>query len=137
MIQQAGLREVLEQIPETHYVEVETNGGFASEIDEFIDHYNCSPKLKGSGNKSYELKLKDFSKTWYRFVIDQQEDVEESLAFIKREGIPRDRVSFSPQCTSREEQLQKLPWLAELCKDLHIRLSPRLHILLWGNQRGT
>jgi len=28
-------------------------------------------------------------------------------------------------------------WLAEICKGEGFRFSPRLHVELWGNRRGT
>jgi 7-carboxy-7-deazaguanine synthase len=28
-------------------------------------------------------------------------------------------------------------WLAEICKREGFRFSPRLHVELWGNRRGT
>jgi 7-carboxy-7-deazaguanine synthase len=28
-------------------------------------------------------------------------------------------------------------WLAEICKQEGFRFSPRLHVELWGNRRGT
>ncbi|MDP3975595.1 MAG: 7-carboxy-7-deazaguanine synthase QueE [bacterium] len=137
MLQQKDLREVLELLPDHYYVEVETNGSFAKESYEFIDHYNSSPKLSGSGNKPYELILKNFDKTWYKFVIDHQKDVEETLSFIEREGIPIHRVSFSPQSRTEEEAFEKSLWLMEICKDLKITFAPRMHIYYWGNKKGT
>lgn len=136
MIQQKGLKEVLQQL-KGYFIEVETNGGFESEIDEYIDQYNCSPKLKGSGNKDYELKLLPNEKTWYKFVIDSESDLEETLGYIEHHRLPNKRIQLMPQGITREESQKKSLWLSEQCKRHGLIFTPRLHILLWGNARAT
>lgn len=128
MIQQQFLRPVFEQLPE-YYVEVETNGGFASEIDEHIDQYNCSPKLIGSGNKSYDLKLLPNEKTWYKFVIDNESDLEETLAFIKQYQLPPERIQLMPQGQTKREQEEKMDWVETVSQKKGFHFTPRLHIL--------
>lgn len=136
MIQQAALAEILKALPET-FVEIETNGGFASQIDDYIDQYNCSPKLEGSGNKPYELKLLPNEKTWYKFVIDSDSDLEETLAYIDQYQLPHDRVRLMPQGETMEASREKSLWLIEKCKEHGFIFNPRLHVLLWGNTLGT
>jgi 7-carboxy-7-deazaguanine synthase len=128
MIQQQFLKPIFEQLPE-HYVEVETNGGFASDIDEHINQYNCSPKLTGSGNKSYELKLLPNEKTWYKFVIDTDEDLNETLDFIHDYKLPSDRIQLMAQGRTKVEQEEKMDWVEELSKEHGFFFTPRLHIL--------
>ena len=136
MIQQTALAQVLEQLP-GFFVEIETNGGFASEIDQYIDQYNCSPKLPGSGNKAYELKLLPNEKTWYKFVVDNESDLDETLQYISDHRLPHDRVRLMPQGETTETSKEKSLWLIEKCKALGFVFNPRLHVLLWGNTRGT
>jgi len=136
MIQQEALKPVLNQLTD-FFIEVETNGGFSSEIDEYIDQYNCSPKLKGSGNKPYELKLLPNEKTWYKFVIDNEDDLEETLTYIEQYQLPTERVQFMPQGQTKEELDQKTLWLADQCKINNFRFTNRLHVHLWGNTIGT
>ena len=38
---------------------------------------------------------------------------------------------------TREELAKRGPWLADVCKEQGFRYCPRLHIELYGNQRGT
>ena len=136
MIQQAALAEVLKELP-GFFVEIETNGGFASEIDQYIDQYNCSPKLPGSGNKAYELKLPPNEKTWYKFVVDNESDLDETLQYISDNQLPHDRIRLMPQGETSEVSKEKSLWLIEKCKELGFIFNPRLHVLIWGNTRGT
>lgn len=128
MIQQKGLKEVLQQL-NSYFVEIETNGSFASEIEEFVNQYNCSPKLKNSGNKAYELKLLPNDKTWYKFVVDTEEAFQEVLQYIDRYQLPHRRVRIMPEGRTAKETQKKSPWLIKLCKTHGFIFNPRLHLL--------
>ena len=136
MIQQEGLKEILKEL-KGYFVEIETNGGFTSSIDEFIHQYNCSPKLAGSGNNPYELKPFPNEKTWYKFVIDNDQDLTQTLEYIQVNNLPKNRVRFMPQGQTPEESKEKSLWLIEKCKEHGIIFNPRLHVLIWGNTMGT
>jgi len=77
----------------------------------------------------YEYQLK--------FVIAKREDVEEAAALVEQLGAARERVILMPEGTDRETLRERSVWLAEICKQEGYRFSPRLHVELWGNQRGT
>lgn len=136
MIQQQHLKKVLEQL-QGYFVEIETNGGFASTIDEYIHQYNCSPKLPGSGNKAYELKLLPNEKAWYKFVIDTDQDLKETLEYIEQYQLPKERIRLMPQGETPEASKEKSLWLIEQCKEHGFIFNPRLHVLIWGNTLGT
>jgi 7-carboxy-7-deazaguanine synthase len=42
-----------------------------------------------------------------------------------------------PLGTTQDELAERGAWLAELCKSYGYRFTPRLHIDLYGNRRGT
>lgn len=128
MIQQKGLKEVLEKL-NGYSVEIETNGGFASEMDEFIHQYNCSPKLKNSGNKPYELKLLPNEKTWYKFVVADEEAFQETLQCIQQYKLPQHRIRIMPEGKTAKETQEKSPWLIEKCKKYGFIFNPRLHLI--------
>ena len=87
-----------------------------------------------------------------KFVVDQPQDVEEiedlleDLAYnpllkpkyanrVKRvEGA---NVMLMPQGKTADEVQGKSAWLAEVCKDKGYVFSPRLHVDIWGDQRGV
>jgi 7-carboxy-7-deazaguanine synthase len=75
----------------------------------------------------------------FKFVVARPEDVEElehMLGALQRE-IPRHKVLLMPEGTSVEKMRSRASWLGELCKARGYRYAHRLHIELYGNQRGT
>ncbi len=73
-----------------------------------------------------------------KFVIDRPADVEEVLSLLTElPGVDWGKVLLMPQGVTREELATRGPWLADVCKEHGFRYCPRLHIELFGNQRGT
>jgi 7-carboxy-7-deazaguanine synthase len=74
-----------------------------------------------------------------KFVVAQPGDVDEiegMLASLRRE-IPRHRVLLMPEGVTLEKIRERAGWLGELCKARGYRYAHRLHLELYGNQRGT
>ncbi|HEY3304022.1 MAG TPA: 7-carboxy-7-deazaguanine synthase QueE [Candidatus Binatia bacterium] len=85
-------------------------------IEQFIDGYD------------YQLK----------FVVDNQNDFVEVEQILARLGnVERSHVLIMPQGTTKEELAERATWIVELCKEHRFSYTPRLHIELWGNRRGT
>lgn len=73
-----------------------------------------------------------------KFVIDSLDDVADVIAWLKEfPGVGPQNVYLMPQATDADTLREKSRWLADVCKDHGWRLSPRLHVELWGNQRGV
>jgi 7-carboxy-7-deazaguanine synthase len=83
--------------------------------------------LELMGRYPYQLK----------FVIEKPGDLEEVRALLETLGADRERVILMPEGTDRERLRERAVWLAEICKDEGFRFSPRLHVELYGNQRGV
>jgi len=47
------------------------------------------------------------------------------------------RVVLMPEGTDRDVLRERGIWLAEIAKAEGFRLTPRLHVELWGNRRGV
>jgi 7-carboxy-7-deazaguanine synthase len=77
----------------------------------------------------YEYQLK--------FVVAAPEDMEEIQTIVERLDVPAERVLLMPEGTCQETLAERGRWLAETCKKTGFRFCPRLHVLLWGNQRGV
>jgi 7-carboxy-7-deazaguanine synthase len=77
----------------------------------------------------YEYQLK--------FVIARPEDTGEAAALARELGAPADHVILMPEGIDRAVLSQRSVWLAEICKREGFRFSPRLHVELYGNLRGT
>jgi 7-carboxy-7-deazaguanine synthase len=71
-----------------------------------------------------------------KFVVAQPEDLAEIRTVVEQTGADRERVVLMPEGTEAEVLRERSRWLAEIAKQEGFRLSPRLHIDLYGNRRG-
>jgi len=73
-----------------------------------------------------------------KIVVDEPSDLAEIDLLLNRIGdVKPENVLLMPQGVSEEEFQPKRRWLGEMCKQRGFRYCPRLHILLYGNARGT
>jgi 7-carboxy-7-deazaguanine synthase len=74
-----------------------------------------------------------------KFVVANEADVLEVKALLAQIGlqVPADRVLLMPEGITMEALRSRQDWLVEVCKREGWRYSPRLHIELFGNRRGT
>jgi 7-carboxy-7-deazaguanine synthase len=72
-----------------------------------------------------------------KFVVQKPEDMAEIQALLAELKPERDRVVLMPEGTDRDLLRERALWLVDICRREKFRLSPRLHIELWGNQRGV
>ena len=94
-------------------------------------------KTAMSGNNTYSVRLRDYAKTIYKYVVGTKEHCEEALREIERQKLPRDRCFFMVLGTTAEEMLQRSPTIAEVCKKEGITLCIRLQSVLWNSARGV
>jgi 7-carboxy-7-deazaguanine synthase len=71
-----------------------------------------------------------------KFVVDEPQDLEEIQGIIRQTGADRSRVILMPEGRSAIMIQERGRWLAEIAKREKFRLSPRLHVDLWGDKRG-
>jgi len=84
-------------------------------------------------------------KCQWKFVIAAPEDLREMDELLSRLNAPRaggsrverDDVLLMPEGIDAATLSERSRWLADICKERGYRLSPRLHVYLWGNTRGT
>lgn len=73
-----------------------------------------------------------------KFVIDTPDDVADVQRWLAEFPEIRARnVYLMPQATDPQVLREKSRWLVDVVKQHRWRLSPRLHVELWGNQRGV
>lgn len=134
LIQQSSLKELFQELP-NYYIEMETSGSLKSHLDDYINHYNCSPKLSNSKNKEIRLEKFPSEKTYYKFVVSDEKNLTEIKAFIKKHKLQKDKIFLMPEGIKKRKLQEKSLWLAEICKRENLRFTPRLHINIWGNKR--
>ncbi len=72
-----------------------------------------------------------------KFVIKEPEDLAEVETMREALGAAAGKVLLMPEGTKAEVIRERGLWLAEICKQRGYRLSPRLHVDLWGDKRGV
>ena len=146
LIQQEHLVPLTTKLKEMKFrCEIETNGTFAPEAQmiDTISQWNVSPKTANSHNtrikREVKKALETFSKldnAYFKFVVSKLEDVDDVVNLVSAYSIPDNRVILMPEGTNPNVIHQKGLWLAEICKTKNLRFTTRLHILMWGNERG-
>ena len=145
LLQQAELSELIPLLPSISFIEVETNGTQIPKR-EFADlptQFNVSPKLSNSGIKE-EVRFKPdafrfFStreNAIFKFVVCDATDRAEVLDLQNTFEIPSSRIYLMPEGRDAETLKDRSLWLADICRDYGLHFSPRLHVLLWGNERA-
>jgi 7-carboxy-7-deazaguanine synthase len=72
-----------------------------------------------------------------KFVLDRPDDLGEVLGMLEQlPGVQPGKVLLMPQGITRAELAQRGLWVVELCKQHGFRYCPRLHVELYGNERG-
>ena len=125
--------------------EVETNGTIipAPELVRDVDQWNVSPKLESSGNPKERREIPraldafcQLTNAYFKFVVVEQQDVEEVCCLREKYGLPSQRIILMPEGQTKEAIQCRSRWISEACIREGFRFSTRLHILLWGDQRG-
>ncbi|HEY7338658.1 MAG TPA: 7-carboxy-7-deazaguanine synthase QueE [Bryobacteraceae bacterium] len=78
--------------------------------------------------REYEYQLK--------FVVSGPADLGEIEKILMETGAERGCVALMAEGTSPEAIRERASWIAEICKREGFRYSPRLHVDLWGDERG-
>jgi 7-carboxy-7-deazaguanine synthase len=72
-----------------------------------------------------------------KFVIARPEDMAEVRSLVDVFDADAGKVILMPEGIDAGVLRERSVWLAEICKREGFRFSPRLHVELWGNRRGT
>lgn len=107
--------------------------------ESIIEHYNwvVSPKLKNAYQEINEEALSFWSSRPYavfKFIIRSADDLQEVAYWQKTCLLDPNKIYIGLEGISLHSQLQ--PELVESIIEKGYHFSPRLHIILWGNQRG-
>lgn len=121
-------------------IEVETAGTLAPHPDvvALVDRFNVSPKLSNSGNPVERRHRPDVlrafeatGKAAFKFVVREVAELDEVAAF---DVSP---VWVMPEGRDAEVLAERMQALAPAVLARGWRLTPRLHVLLWGDRRGV
>jgi len=146
MIQQNRLIPLLKHLEGSgFFIEVETNGTIIPDqrLVNLVDHWSVSPKLRNSGNSQSLREVPEcyrlfagITSSHFKYVIQSEDDFKEVQTLADRYDLVPEKIILMPEAQSREDLLDRSRWVVELCKAQGYIFSTRLHILLWGNERG-
>lgn len=148
LLQQSAIHKLVfllrQRLPSLR-VEIETNGTiapsptFADQIDLFV----VSPKLRNSAvlekRRLRPRALASFpsDRAVLKFVVTNITDLGEVAEISALTDIPPNRIWVMPEGTTSDAVVRGLRTLSASAAPLGYNISPRLHILLWGDTRGT
>jgi 7-carboxy-7-deazaguanine synthase len=72
-----------------------------------------------------------------KFVVASPADMPEIHQLVEQLGAERARVLLMPEGRDAETLHERGRWIAEIAKQTGYRMSPRLHVELWGDRRGV
>lgn len=152
---------ILNELGETFTAEVESNGTIIphlhhsnfAESDYAKFNWNISPKGRNAGCELNEEALEHWARlaradaragarasVTFKWVVRHnhfQEDTDEILQIMQQFRVNPERVVLMPEGTTAESQVGRhCAALASFCQSQGMRYSPRLHVLLFGSERG-
>jgi 7-carboxy-7-deazaguanine synthase len=72
-----------------------------------------------------------------KFVVTSPADMDEITGLVDQLKAERFRVLLMPEGRDAETLRERGRWIAEIAKQTGYRMSPRLHVDLWGDRRGV
>jgi 7-carboxy-7-deazaguanine synthase len=95
------------------------------------ERLRLQPEVLRAWCSNYDFQLK--------FVIATEADVEEVRRVVASIEVPvsPEKILLMPEGITQEALRARQAWLVDVCKRNGWRYSPRLHIDLFGNKRGT
>lgn len=129
------------------YISFETNGTVVPNflllniIKPFNPIFVISPKLQFSKFKDVWTKhsmLNGSHDIYFKFVVENKDSLDDIQLFLNyRENIRQNMVYLMPEALSVADQVSKLDMVFDFAKRYNYRVTPRIHIMAYGNVRGV
>ena len=132
------------------HITIETAGTELVEVE--CDLMSISPKLAHSTPREGEWaarhealryrpetirRLMNRCEYQLKFVVAVESDLAEIDSIVSELQADRQRVLLMPEGIDVATMNERGAWVSEMCKREGYRFSPRLHVYLYGNRRGT
>lgn len=134
------------------FIELETNGTImpSMHLVSVTSRFVVSPKLSNMGEENAKKaanlygssmrawkKLAEINRACFKFVCRGLEDVPEIKGFVKNHKLPQEKCWLMPMGYTKEDILGRHMEVMEACRAERFNFSSRLHILSYGNKKGT
>jgi 7-carboxy-7-deazaguanine synthase len=142
-LEQPALGELLElALARWPRVEVETSGIAPPPASDPRLAWNVSPKLPSATPRwrdtwAHVAAWVEEPRATFKLVVGDAPDAEDAAELIARHALPRERVMLMPEGLTDAALKRRAEALAGECQRLGVRMSPRLHIWMWGARRGV
>ncbi len=93
----------------------------------------CSPKFINGSWHIIETNINKSHFFKFLYLLGWEDLI---LEFIERNGISKEKIYIMPLGKTKEEQLALMPHVFEFCKKHRFNMSPRLHVLCFGDKNG-
>ena len=133
------------------HITIETNGTLFEKVE--ADLLSISPKLENSNPSEFNHHFKqhqrnrinqpvlrqflDYYSCQLKFVVETERDLFEIHQLEREMQIPASIIVLMPQGITNDQIQERQNWVVETCKKYGYRYSPRLHVDIWGDTRGT
>jgi organic radical activating enzyme len=127
-------------------IHIETNGTLAPNdvTRTYVDHYTVSPKLTNAGAHK-PGQDPTIAPGWdshvapviFKFVCTDVADAVVAVHVADGYGMPRTAVWLMPEGRDTDTLLSRWPAIANLAVRLGCNATQRLHVLAWGDRKGT
>lgn len=147
LLQQEALLPLVRSLVESgRRIEIETNGTVIPSpgLLDSVTQFNVSPKTATFAGEKVPQNvrinpeaLRVFTasgKAIFKFVVSRKEELGEVAHYEEEFNLTP--LWVMPEGITRETVLDRMPWLADEAVRRNWNFSTRLHILLWGDQRG-
>jgi 7-carboxy-7-deazaguanine synthase len=147
LLQQAALIALIQQLPSSTSIEVETNGTLLPEkaLVPYVHYWNVSPKLQNSGEAACDRLKMDVLEwfaaqphTIFKFVVNAASDIKEvktSFPFVSQ--LPLRQKFLMPAADTQGTLHKEYKTVIELAKTHGFCLSQRLHLSVWDKTTGV
>ncbi|MBU1200764.1 7-carboxy-7-deazaguanine synthase QueE [Patescibacteria group bacterium] len=143
LLQQKKIVKLLNLLPGTN-VEIETNGTIKPIKELSNCQFNCSPKLKNSGNKTtrrYKPEVIKFINTlpnsWFKFVVTNQTDLHEIDQIIDECSLTKQKIIIMPEGLTAKIVSKHAQTVTHEIKERGWKLSMRNQLVWYGQERRT
>lgn len=153
MLQQEGIASFISAVNEepcNKRYEVET-AGVVAPVSAYLTseaqiRYNVSLKLESSGNPKSKRRVPSAIKAFvaadsiFKFVVTRdalQQDIDEIGELSSKFDISPERIWLMPEGTTQLDQVAGAQRLAPIALSWGVNFSTRLHVLAYGDTRGT
>lgn len=127
-------------------VHVETNGTLLPNLVTVrnVAHYSISPKLPNAGRHKPKQNPA-MAEGWntiaaskaLKFVVRDLADACEAITLAGENGFGQEDVWLMPEGRTPEELNERWPAVADAALKLGVNATHRLHVLAWGDTKGT